>query len=179
MKTIAIFIIAAVFLWAGLEKIRNLGATASTIVSLGMPSKFAPPIALFISVSEIITALLVLFKPNYILTHLGIILLSGLFAISGLVAIAFSKSIKCNCFGINRAGYLGKTQIISFPVWIFGVSVLRYMAPNEFLSLETGAVFFAAVSLTITAIRGIEVLEAHLRARSDRLSAQEMFLWLR
>lgn len=179
METIAIFVIAGVLLWAGLEKVRGTSAITATIISLSAPKQFALPIALAISAWEIITALLVLFKPNYILTHIGILLLASLFAAAGFAAIAFGKSIKCNCFGLNGAGYLGKSQIITFPFWIFGVWILRYRMPDESPSLESGAISFAIVSLIIAAIRGIQVLRAQSEARMDRLSAQEMYVWLR
>lgn len=176
--TIAIFVIAPVLLWAGLEKLRNTKPIAATVRGLGVPRGLSTPVAALVAGTEILLALLVVFRPDHVLTQAGIVALAVVFAIAGLVAMASGKSIKCSCFGVGGGGYLGKSQLAALPLWIAAAGFLKY-GGTETPSLETGALYLAGISLAIAGIQGIRVIRSQIGARKDRLSAREMYIWLR
>jgi hypothetical protein len=116
---------AAVLLWAALEKARNPAPMATTIHSLGLPRRIAWPAALLVAAAEIALAIAGLFRPDPALIHLGIILMAGLFALAGLIALRRNELIRCSCFGIGGKGFLGVTQLIAFFPWLAGAAILR------------------------------------------------------
>lgn len=168
---------AAIWLWAGLEKIRNLSPIVITIRNLGLSHQFAWQSALFLATAELVLGVAVLFRPDFVLTHIGIVVLAGLFGIAGLIAIRRDEPIECSCFGVGGKGYLGITQIFALFPWFAGVAVLR-LGAQEAPPLHIGAAYFALISLVITAVRGIGIWKALLEARGDRVSANEMYIWL-
>ena len=169
--------LSAILLWAGLEKLRNPTPLVFTITSLGVTKYFASFFAGLLILSEFTLALFILFFSNSTTTHIGIITLAGIFAFAGLVTIISGKTIKCNCFGVGGTKYLGKAQIFAFPFWVISAGILHF-GETRGVSLNSSALLFAIVSLLITGIRGIEVLRLQILSRKDRLSAQEMYLWL-
>jgi hypothetical protein len=176
-QTTAALIMAGVLLWAGLEKTRDLAATATTIREIGLPRFFAAPAALLIAAAEVGVALALLFRPELTATHLGVALLAGLFALAGLIALGLGRQIHCHCFGAGGKGHLGKPQLIALIPWLAGVVLLRFGA-QEALPLSIGAAYFAATSLVIACVRGCAVRKLLLEARGDRQSAEEMYRWL-
>lgn len=176
--TIAIFVIAPVLLWAGLEKVRNTKPIAATVRGLGAPPGLSLPIAALVAGVEILLAVLVVFRPDHILTQAGVVALAVLFAIAGVIAISSGKSISCSCFGVGGSGRLGRSQLLALPLWIAGAGLLRY-GGAEAPPLETAASYFAGISLAIAGIQGIRLIRSQVEARKDRLSALEMYIWLR
>lgn len=169
---------SAILLWAGLAKSTNLGTVASTIQDLGVPAKWSNGISCFVSVSEVMIALGVTFAPNSGWTLIGVVVLGGAFALVGLVAMFRKKRIRCNCFGATEAGgYLGIRQVFALPAWVGGALVLYYGIPST-LPIVAKASLFAATGLSITTLKSISLCHAVCEARGDRLSAQEMLLWL-
>jgi hypothetical protein len=178
ISTAAALAIASVLLWAGLEKFRNLAATAATLRSLGVPRGFARPAALFMSGAEVVVAAAVLFRPDSALTQGSIVLLAGLFALAGLIAMTLDERVRCSCFGVGGKGYLGVNQLIALFPWLAGAALLR-AGFREPPPLPVGAAYFASTSLAIAALRAVSVCSAWREARGDRLSAREMYMWLR
>jgi hypothetical protein len=169
---------AAILLWAGLEKFTNLPATASTVSALGIPAKWADRASGFVPLSEVAIALGVLFAPGSRWTLVGVVALGGAFALAGLVAVLRNERIRCNCFGSGVAGaYLGPAQILALPAWIGAALILHYGVPKT-LPIATGALLFAAVGLAITTLKAAALWQAVRDARGDRVSAQEMYIWL-
>ena len=121
----AALIMAAVLLWAGLEKCRNLALTAATVKEIGFSSTASFPVALLVAIAEIGIALALLFRPNSTVTHASVVLLAGLFALVGLIALSSGKQIRCHCFGAGGNGQLGKSQILALMGWLAGIALLR------------------------------------------------------
>lgn len=178
IPTAAGLAMAAVLLWAAVEKARNPAPTAATIHALGLPHRLAWPAAVFVTVAEIVVAVAVLFRPDAALTQAGIVLLAGLFALAGLIALRLDEPIHCSCFGAGGNGHLGVKQIIAFVPWLAGAAILR-LGIEEAPPLPVGAACLATTSLAIAGVRGIGVWKSRLEARGDRQSAQEMYVWLR
>ena len=168
---------AAVLLWAGLEKSRNLALTAAFVREIGFSSVLASPIALLVAIAEIGVALALLFRPDSTITQAGVALLAGIFGVAGLIALRSGKQIRCHCFGAGGKGHLGKFQLIALVGWLAGVALLRH-GILEAPSFLVGATYLAATCLIIASVRAVAVRKALLEARGDRMSAQEMYRWL-
>jgi hypothetical protein len=177
VHTGAALIMTAILLWAGLEKTRNLALTAATVKEIGFSSALAFPVALLVAIAEIGVALALLFRPDSTVTHAGVALLAGLFALAGLIALRSGKQIRCLCFGAGGNGQLGKSQLIALIGWLAGIALLRF-GDLEAPSFSIGVAFLAATCLVIASVRAVVVLKALLEARGDRVSAQEMYRWL-
>jgi hypothetical protein len=66
---------------------------------------------------------------------------------------------------------------MALPAWLGAALVLGYGAPQS-PSLATGALLFAASGLALAALKVPELRQAVREARDDRISAQEMYVWL-
>lgn len=170
-------VMAAVLLWAGLEKARGLASFVSTIRELGAPAGIAKVAAPLLASMEIAVAFGLILRPGSIVTLGGVLVLAVLFAASGLIAVSRRQVIRCGCFGPGGRGTLGKRQIAAVPLWLGAVALVWLEGPPN-PSAAAAASSLAAVGLTIAAIRGVAVARASLRARGDRRSAQEMYAWL-
>jgi hypothetical protein len=173
-----VVILAAVLLRAGLEKVSDLRAFASTVSALGIPDRWAERAAGVVPLAEAATALGVLFVPRSRWTLAGLVALGCAFALAGFVAVLRKKRIRCNCFGSGTAGtFLGPAQMMALPAWLGAALILNYGVPED-PPLATGALILAAVGLTTAAFRVSALWQAVLEARGDRFSAQEMYVWL-
>jgi Methylamine utilisation protein MauE len=169
---------ATVLLWAGLAKFTSLGGFASTLQALGVPAKWSHRFSALAPLSEVLTALGVLFAPHWRWTLMAVVALGGAFALAGLVAMLRKRRILCNCFGSSATGgYLGLTQVLALPAYVGGASILYYGIPTP-LPLAAGALLFAASGLAIVSLKAVGLRKVVSEARGDRLSAEEMYVWL-
>lgn len=176
MNELSIFVamsMSALLLWAGLEKLRNLRSTSGMLRALGFPDRYTEILASLLVIAEIGVATALSFVPDEILTRVGVVVLSGIFAVAGGLTIILEKKVRCSCFGTGGR-YLGKAQIAALIPWITGVFILT-IGINEPTSFEAGAIRFASVSLAIAIIRCAALVRAWKDARNDRLAAEEMF----
>jgi hypothetical protein len=174
----AVLVMAAVLLWAGLAKFTNLGGFAATLQALGVPADRSRRASALVASSEVLTALGVLFAPHWRGTLAAVVALGGAFALAGLVAVLRKERIHCNCFGPGAAGgYLGLTQVLALPAWVGGAWALHDGFPTP-LPLAAGAALFAVSGLAIAALQAVVLWPVVSEARGDRLSAQEMYVWL-
>lgn len=176
--TAAVLVMAATLLWAGLEKSRNLAPTVATIRRFGLPLRLSRLAAVFVATAEIALAIAVLFRPDAVFTQVSIVVLAGVFACAGWIALGFDEPVRCNCFGPGGNGYLGISQLVAFFPWLAGALLLQF-GIFETPSVETGAVYFAITSLSIASAKAIGVLRSSREARADRVSARGMYAWLR
>src|SRR5689334_8164734 len=114
---------AALLLWAAMEKARNPAPTAASIRALGLPA--AKPISLILIAAEVFVALALLFRPGSAVAQGGVVALAASFAAAGLRALTLHHPVKCYCFGAGGSGHLGKAQAIAFLPWLAGATILR------------------------------------------------------
>jgi hypothetical protein len=176
LSIVAALTMAGVLLWAGLAKAANLEPMTATALALGLPRGIARPAALAVTAAEIVVAVALLFRPGSSATQIGIVVLAGLFALAGLIALRRDEPIACHCFGAGGK-HLGATQMIAFLPWLAGAGILR-TGSGETPPAAAAAARFAALALTLAAIKGVGVWRARRAARGDRRSAQEMYAWL-
>jgi hypothetical protein len=176
--SVAALIAATLLLRAGLEKIIDLRATAATLSALGVPPRLAGLAAPSLPLSEVATALGVLFAPDSPWTQAALVALGSAFALVGLAALLRKQRIRCNCFGSGTpGGFLGRAQVLALPAWVGAALILHY-GIRQNLALETRALLFAAAGLTIATLKVPALWRQVREAYGDRISAQEMYAWL-
>jgi hypothetical protein len=175
LATVTAVAMSAVLLWAALEKARRPLTTAATIQRLGFPLPL--PAALAVAAGEIVLAVALLFRPDSLVTQVGVVLLAGVFALAGLMALRLDEPIHCSCFGSGGGRYLGRRQLIAFVPWS-AAAVSLHLGFVQPPSVESTAIIFAAVTLLMAAVRAAGTWRVRGEARGDRRSAQEMYVWL-
>jgi hypothetical protein len=171
-------VLSALLLWAGFGKLISLSDAASTASAIGVPVSWGRGAAVVVALWEVGMALGVLWAPGSPWIAASEIALGTVFALAGLVAVLRKQRIRCHCFGAGAAGaYLGPAQIIALPGWI-GTAVILHLALPEVWPVPTAACLLAVVTLAIAALKSVELWRAAGEARGDRLSAQEMYVWL-
>lgn len=169
-------VVSALLLWAGFGKLVSLSEAASTASAIGIPVSWGHGIAVAIALWEVGTALGVLWAPGSPWIAASVMALGTVFALAGLAAVLRKQRIRCHCFGAG-APYLGAAQIVALPAWI-GAAVILYDGLPEIAPVATGACLLAGAGLAIAALRCVALWRAVGEARGDRLSAQEMYVWL-
>jgi hypothetical protein len=167
----------AVLLWAALSKLVGLGGFASTLRAVGVPVRWSAAAALSIATAEAMTALLVVFAPGAVWTLAAISTLAAAFTVAATIALLRGARIRCQCFGSVADGYLGWMQVAALPLWIAGTLMLSFGFPTP-PAVLTSASLFAAAALSIAAAKTLTLRGVVRAARADRLSAQEMYVWL-
>ena len=169
--------LASVFLWTGLSKMTNLEATASTIRALHASLKWSRHVAALIALAEVAAAVGLVFAPNSLFTVVTVCTLAGSFALAGCLAVVRKDRIRCYCFGTSPAGaYLGWKQLAALPLWM-GAAIFLYRNTST-SSLVTKAILLVAIAVLLTSAKTFELWREVRESRDDRLSAQEMYLWL-
>ena len=166
---------AAVLLWAGLEKVRAVTSFASVLRQLGVPAAAAPALAASVSAVELGVGLALIYSPS----RPALVVVAGLataFACAGLIAIRRKQRIACSCFGPYGTRVLGRDQLTAFPLWIGGVAIL-WLRPHT-MPMTSPSSLLAVVALSLASIRAATAIRAAAAARGDRRSAREMHLWL-
>lgn len=166
---------AGVLLWAGLEKARDLGPVAATLRQLGLRGAASRPLAASVATAEVGVALALLFRPDSGWTQGGVVALALAFAAAGALALGRGEPIHCACFG-GRGGKLGLGQVVALVPWLAAAALLALAAEPP--SAVAGAGRLAAVGLALASWRAVAVWDAWREARGDRLSAEEMYVWL-
>lgn len=167
---------AAILLWAGLEKVRDMRSFASTIRALNIPHGAVEHLARLIVIAEIAVGLGLVFQPGMVWTQISVIVLALAFAAAGFLALRHDEPIRCNCFGSGPSDRLGVNQIIMLFPWIAGVSIL-HLGYSKQIAHDIGAVRLCAICLTLASWQSVMVWRAQREARGDRLSARMMNLW--
>lgn len=168
---------AALLLWAGLEKARDPGATASTLEQLGVPAAVAAGAAGLVVAAELAVGIALVFRPDALPTQGGVIALAAAFGLAGLLALHRGEQIRCTCFGPGRRGYLGRNQLAALVPWV-GMAAFLHVADVAPPSPSEGASILAAVALAMTVLRLVPMFGAWREARGDRRSARETYVWL-
>lgn len=170
-------VMALLFLDAALLKLRDLPGFISTLQQLRFPTAAAKTIALAVVFLELFAALSLIFAPASLLSAGIVLVLSTAFAAAALIAISQHQEIHCHCFGAAGNGQLGAAQLWALPLW-WGAALLSW-SQSSGIPFATGAIEFAIVSLILTVVAALRSFGPWWKARGDRLSAQEMYTWLR
>lgn len=165
---------ASILLAAALEKVRRLTSFASSLRELGLKSG-ATVFAAGVIAVELLVPLALLFRPESVIAAGGVVALALSFAAFGIIAMRRPGTIRCHCFGPHGQGTLGKPQLVAFPFWLAGAALLWAQPP---VPDAWRPAMFAALGLTLATLRGWPAIHEMRRARGDRRSAKEMYVWL-
>lgn len=168
---------AAVLLWAGLEKARDPSAFVAVLRALGVADRAAGVAGGLVTGLELSVGVGLIFRPHAALTLAALLGLAASFALAGGIAFLRHQDIPCGCFGLYGEGRLGRDQLTAFPLWLAGAALLRLNGAEWAAGVGAGGVF-ALVALSMAALRGFGGVRAAWAARGDRRSAREMFVWL-
>lgn len=168
---------ALLFLEAALQKARDLPGFISTLQQLRFPPFAAKNIALAVVFLEVAASSSLIFAPASVLSPGIVVMLSTAFAVAALIAISQQQDIYCHCFGAAGNARLGSAQLWALPLW-WGAALLSW-SQSQKVPLTAAAIEFAAVSLILAAAAVLRAFGPWRQARGDRLSAREMYVWLR
>ncbi len=176
--SIAAQALAAVLLWAGLEKARSPASMAATLRQLGLSEDASLRGVALLASAEVAAAIGLIFLPGSAVTLVGVVVLAAAFAGAGVVALRRTDPVACSCFGPFGRGRLGWSQIIAFPLWGAGALLVRDAVGTASPSFAEAALALVSVGLVLAALRAWPLVGAWRQARADRRSAQEMLVWL-
>lgn len=112
LALIARFLLAAVFVIAGLSKLADRSGSREALLGFGVPSKLAAPFGLVLPVVELIVAVALIPTPSSWWAALGALLLLLLF-IAGIGAnLAKGRKPVCHCFGQLDSGPIGWQTLV-------------------------------------------------------------------
>ncbi len=175
---VAAIIMASLFLWSGLEKLRTLERSkdAFSAIDKWMPPQYA---VVLISCAELVAAGCLVAAPDQVWTLALVSLLAVTFAAAGVWALATKRNIECACFGSQYFGRskLGKPQLVWFGIWMVGIAIISIHSPvvaNQ-ISVAAGGLLMIFGMLMI---RLVKTCLAARTSRGDRLSAERMYTWL-
>ena len=170
---------AGVLLWSGLEKYRTYKNFSETTRALGVGciSSLSPFV---LGGVEISCALGWAFFPGSLWVQFTTLALALMFAGVAVWVLQSGKRISCNCFGTSGSGYLGKAQLVALFPWFGCVAFVHlFPTPPALNDAGSGVAKLAIVALLIASIRSVALYRAVAVSRGDRLSAEEMYAWLR
>lgn len=150
---------AALFAYAGAEKLAAPSAFRATLTALRIP--WTVPVSTGVPLVELAAAFALLNIPRSLLTAALVVGLGAAFAFAGALAMARGTRVKCACFGQVDAGLLGPRQIVLLPVWA-GVGALAFWTPDR---SPTGPGVTVAVVL---ALAGFVALKVAALTRKNR-----------
>src|SRR5215218_1786267 len=114
---------AALLLWAGLEKARAVTSFASVLRQLGVPAATAPVLAPIVIALALSVGLGLIYYVSLPILA-AVAGLATAFAGAGLIALRRPERIACSCFGPYGTRALGRVQLIALPLWLGGVAIL-------------------------------------------------------
>jgi putative oxidoreductase len=120
--------LAAVFMYAGFEKIHDPLDFADSIAGFGiLPGAFINPFALALPLFEIACGLLLLWPPTRRVGALAIALLSVMFFAALLSALLRGLTLDCGCFGSGAPSRPRMWVELGLNVVLFGGSAFVYL----------------------------------------------------
>ena len=118
---------AAVFLYAGIDKIRDPLQFADSVAAFAiLPRVLITPLALSLSPFEIACGLLLLWPPTRRVGALAVALISLAFFTALLSALLRGLTLDCGCFGVGAPSRFRMWLELGLNVILFGGSVLIY-----------------------------------------------------
>ena len=99
-KTAISLVLAGVFIYAGLDKLRDPLQFADSVAAFGMlPNALVTPFALGLPVFEVLCGLMVLLPPIRRIAALALTLVIAMFIVALVSALARGLTLDCGCFG--------------------------------------------------------------------------------
>ncbi|HXN85822.1 MAG TPA: MauE/DoxX family redox-associated membrane protein [Candidatus Binataceae bacterium] len=131
-KVVISLLLAGVFIYAGLDKIRNPLEFADSVTGFGiLPQGLVSPFALGLPTFEVLCGLLILVSRSRRVAALALMLITAMFFMALASALFRGLTLDCGCFG---AGAPSRTRMgweAALDVVLFGASLLVYLQSRE------------------------------------------------
>ncbi len=171
VATVAVFVAAAVLLWAGLEKVRASGGFDATLVALGVTSPVRPLLRVGVPVAEVVTGACLMVAPAAGWPRGMLVVLAVGFAGAGVLGLRAEEPVVCSCFGTVGRHVLGWRQLLTLPVWLLAAAILERRHPGW--PPSEGLRNLAALVVLLGVLRVPAVVRGWQAARGDRLALME------
>lgn len=128
-ETVAIsLILAGVFIYAGLDKIRDPLQFADSVGAFGMlPNALVTLFALGLPVFEVLCGLLILAPPTRRIGALALTLVIAIFIVALLSALARGLTLDCGCFGAGAPSRPRMWVEAALDVALFGGALFVFL----------------------------------------------------
>jgi uncharacterized membrane protein YphA (DoxX/SURF4 family) len=121
--------LAAIFIYAGVDKIRDPLQFADTIAAFAILSAaFINPLALSLPPFEVACGLLLLWSPTRRVGALAVVVISAVFFTALLSALLRGLTLDCGCFGTGAPSRPRMWLELGQDVVLAGVSLLIYLS---------------------------------------------------
>jgi putative oxidoreductase len=99
-KLVVSIVLAAVFIYAGVDKIRDPAQFADSVAAFAiLPNALVTPMALGLPLFEVLCGLMVLAPPSRRVGALALTLATAMFIVALVSALARGLTLDCGCFG--------------------------------------------------------------------------------
>jgi putative oxidoreductase len=130
--------LAAVFLYAGIDKIRDPLQFADSIAAFAiLPGALISPLALSLPLFEVACGLLVLWPSTRRIGALSIALISLMFFTALSSALLRGLTLDCGCFGVGAPSRSRMWQELGLNIVLFSGAALIYLRSVAKLVLRT------------------------------------------
>jgi putative oxidoreductase len=125
-------VLAGVFIYAGVDKIRDPAQFADSVAAFAiLPNALVTPMALGLPMFEVLCGLMVLAPPSRRVGALALTLVTAMFIVALVSALARGLTLDCGCFG---AGAPSRPRM-----WVESVLEVALFASAMWLYLRTRA----------------------------------------
>jgi uncharacterized membrane protein YphA (DoxX/SURF4 family) len=125
-------VLAGVFIYAGVDKIRDPAQFADSVAAFAiLPNALVTPMALGLPMFEVLCGLMVLAPPSRRVGALALTLVTAMFIVALVSALARGLTLDCGCFG---AGAPSRPRM-----WVESVLDVALFASAMWLYLRTRA----------------------------------------
>src|SRR5581483_8184403 len=104
---LARLLISSVFLFAGVAKVLDRGASKKSLLEFGVPNRLASPSAIFLPIAEILVGLCLITARFAVYGLAGALVLLAVFTAAIAIALARGRKPDCHCFGQLQSKPIG------------------------------------------------------------------------
>lgn len=162
------FVLASVFIAAGLAKAASFSRFQSTLQGLGLGDWLSRALGSLLIIVEISIAIALVVAPNQVVPRIFVVGLVITFAVAGMFALTTHRNVPCNCIGKLGTGLLGWRQIILFPLWILLATVAQMANLNW--PPEEGLSGLALILVSLVGPQAVGTYRLSAALRVDRLA---------
>ena len=121
-------VLAAVFIYAGVDKVRDPLQFADSVAAFGMlPLAVVTPFALGLPLFEVLCGLMLMMSPARRVAALAVVLLTAMFFIALAAALARGLTLDCGCFGAGAPSRARMWLEGGLDMVLFGAALFVYI----------------------------------------------------
>jgi hypothetical protein len=165
---VAQFVLAAVFISAGLAKASSFSVFRRTVRGLGFGENASYRLGILLICVEIVTSIALVIAPSQVVPRIFALGLAVFFALAGTFALVTDRDVPCNCIGSLGQGTLGWRQLVLLPIWL--VLVVAAQLGNTTWLPDVGLAGLSLVVILLIAQKMVRMRGLFRTLRGDRLA---------